>query len=125
MEQQLTDKQIKAEQQRVWYQNNKEKVQEKKQSWYATNRDRLLKKNKELRDKKRAERLALKEKGIIIRNEIPKFVNNGLSFFEILDVLRKDNRHYLWGKSVTRWTDQDWFNFMELKENNQINQIAS
>lgn len=36
--------------------------------------------------------------------------------FEILDVLRKDNRHYLWGrKSVSKWTVTDWIEFNKLK----------
>lgn len=38
------------------------------------------------------------------------------SFYEILDVLRKDNQHYLWGyKSVSNWTNKDWFEFNKLK----------
>ena len=38
------------------------------------------------------------------------------SLFEILDTLRKDNRHYLWGvKSILQWTEKDWIEFNKLK----------
>lgn len=30
------------------------------------------------------------------------------SLFKILDVLRKDNRHYLWNKHIYKWSISDW-----------------
>jgi hypothetical protein len=52
-------------------------------------------------------------KQIITEPQKPK-VKPSLS--EILNVLRKDNRHYLWRvKSIIQWTEKDWFEFNKLK----------
>jgi len=125
MEQQLTAKQIQAQRQRDWYHRNKNKVQNQKKSWYQRNREQALAKNKAWRDKLKAENGKLIERGIILDDKKPKMVNTGLTYFEILDILKKDYKHYLWGKCVKSWTEKDWFHFMELKDNNQINLKAS
>ena len=125
MEQQLTLKQIQAQRQREWYHRNKSKVQQKKKSWYERNRDKALAKNKEWRDKIKSEKGKLIEKGIVLDDKKPKKYNIGLTFFEIIDVLRKYNRHYLWGKSVKQWSEKDWFNFLELKEKFEVTLKAS
>lgn len=116
MELQPSKKEIQRQQQRDWYHRNKEAVKEKKKSWYDKNRDRALAKNKEWRDKQRSQKVSEESRGVFIDNTTPKIYNIGLTFFQILDVLRKDNRHYLWGKSITNWTERDWFNFIELKD---------
>ena len=116
MELQLSKKEIQRIRQLEWYHRNKERVKVMKQSWYEKNREKALAKNKEWRDKMKARNEQELERGIVIDNTTPKTYNVGLTFFEILDILRKDNRHYLWGKSVTNWTERDWFNFIELKD---------
>jgi hypothetical protein len=125
MEQQLTIKEIKAKQQRDWYNRNKEKAKQKKKTWYQNNRERALARNKAWRESKKTEEQLLKSRGIVLKDTKPKFINTGLTYFEILDVLRKDNRHYLWGKSVKQWSEKDWFNFLELKEKFEVTLKAS
>lgn len=113
---QLSKKEIQRQQQREWYYRNKEKIQKMKASWYERNRDKSLAKNKEWRDKQKALKESEKVQEVEIDNEKPKLYNTGLTFFQILDILRKDKQHYLWFKSVTNWTERDWVNFLQLKD---------
>ncbi len=45
----------------------------------------------------------------------PKKTPTDLTYFQILDVLRKESRHYLWGKCVSDWTNNDWTKFKILQ----------
>ncbi len=112
MELQSSRKEIQRQQQRDWYHKNKDKVKIMKQSWYEKNRERALAKNKEWRDKQK------EQKEIEESNEKLKSFKTptDLNFFQILDILRKDNRHYLWGLSIQNWTERDWYNFIQLKD---------
>lgn len=81
-----------------------------KLSWYHRNREHALEKNRQWRLKKQEEEQQIKrETAVKVKQNI------GLSLFEILDILRKDVRHYLWGKSVINWNETDWHRFNELK----------
>lgn len=93
-----------------WYHNNKTKVKEQKKSWYERNREHALAKNREWRLKKMEEEQRLnREKN---KNTKP---NLSLSYFQILDILRKDVKHYLWGKAIVNWNQTDWYNFNQIK----------
>ncbi|WP_298118080.1 hypothetical protein [Flavobacterium sp.] len=88
------------------------KPQEKK-SWYERNREHALAKNREWRLKKQIEEQEIKAK--VIENEKGLIKPEGLTLFQILDILRKDVHHYLWGKSVIYWNQTDWYKFNQLK----------
>lgn len=47
------------------------------------------------------------------------------SILEIANVLRKDNKSLLWDKFKTRWTIEDWKDFLKLKINNDENNKSS
>lgn len=95
------------EQQRIWYHKNREKVIQKKREWYQQNRAKIIAKNKEWKEKQRAEKERLKQEELKTIGTFKK----KLCLYQILDVLRKDPRHYLWGTSVKNWTEKDWNNF--------------
>jgi uncharacterized protein YaiL (DUF2058 family) len=95
------------ENQRRWYNNNRAKAKEQKRTWYERNREKALAKNREWREKQKE----LKEK------EKPKNIMQcSLSYFQILDILRKDLSHYLWHKHISNWSDNDWYNFKTLEK---------
>lgn len=95
------------ENQRRWYEKNRQKVSEKKKMLYQKDIPKFLAKNKEYRLKKMQERL---DKMQLEKLQLPKY-----SLFEILDILRKDIKHYLWNKYVAQWQDADWIKFEILK----------
>lgn len=38
------------------------------------------------------------------------------SFNEVLEILRKNPKHYLWNKQVTKWTIYDWKEFEKIEK---------
>ena len=100
-----------ADKQRTWYQNNREKVREKKRIWYQKNKEKVRAMNKDWRQLQRIEKEKEKSKEQETAGKFKKTCN----LYQVLDVLRKSPRHYLWGKSVKQWTEKDWESF------NQIN----
>lgn len=110
--------------QRIWYYKNREKVREKKRIWYQNNKEKANAMNKKWREKQRLEKEKQKQEEEITLVNF-KVKKQG-SLYNVLDVLRKKPRHYLWGKSVKKWTEKDWENFNLLKDipensNNQEN----
>jgi hypothetical protein len=97
--------------QRAWYHKNKEKVSKKKKEWYEKNKEKVRAMNKEWRELQRIEKEKEKAKEQETAGKFKKTCN----LYQVLDVLRKSPRHYLWGKSVKQWTEKDWESF------NQIN----
>jgi hypothetical protein len=89
--------------------STKNNPQEKK-SWYHRNREHALEMNRQWRLKKQEEEQQIKRETAVKSKQ-----TIGMSLFEILDVLRKDVKHYLWGKSVINWNETDWHKFNQLK----------
>lgn len=98
------------ENQKRWYNQNRAKVKDQKKTWYERNREHALAKNREWRLKKHEEEQQIKKSSCEKSKQ-----NIGLSLFQILDILRKDVRHYLWGKSVINWNETDWHKFNQLR----------
>ena len=94
---------------REFYKKNKEKISKYKKEWYKEHRAEILERN----------RLKRLQKKIITEEALKKPMEETKKpktpFFEILDILRKDPRHYLYGKSVRDWNQKDWDKFEILK----------
>lgn len=84
-----------------------EKVKSPQQLWNERNREKT---------RVYCTRNRQKKKGIV-QLEIPVIKSKKLeaSLFKVLEVLRKDNRHYLWNVSICDWTNSDWTNYNILK----------
>ncbi|MDI9256349.1 hypothetical protein [Flavobacterium sedimenticola] len=110
------------EHQRNWYNNNREKVSKQKREWYQKNKQKANEKNRIWREKQRLEKEKQKQEEMMTIGKVKK----KYCLYQVLDILRKSPRHYLWGKSVKEWTEKDWVNFDFLKNitenrNNDIN----
>lgn len=100
-------KEERAEYQKEWYYKNKEKRQAENRAAYHRNKDKH-KEQKKINNKM----YYLKKKGITLQHKENKEVTKRvLNIHEILDTLRKDMKHELWNKSVTKWDAKDWEKF--------------
>lgn len=85
------------------YYRNREKILEQKRKYYQENKNKIIKKQRGYQNNyeiKKVEELQPKTKKLN----------------EVLDVLRKDKSHYLWGKPVISWNKSDWKEFNKLEE---------
>jgi len=88
-----------------------EKKKSPQQLWNERNRERT---------RLYCVRTRQKKKGVIQtelpkKNTIKKPNRLEVSLFEILNVLRKDNKHYLWNKHIYKWSISDWNIYNNLK----------
>lgn len=90
---------------------------ERKRRYYLKNRNSILKKNQEYINKRKASEN--EQKINELKNDLELeticFKVKYIKIFDILNVLRKDKKNYLWRKHVYLWNDLDWIKFNFLK----------
>ena len=94
-----------------WREKNREFLRQYNREKYLKNRDRILNYYRE----KNLSKKPIKEPKPVMNEPTPPPPKREHKLFEILDVLRKDLRHPLWGKSVKEWRDIEWRQFNDLK----------
>jgi hypothetical protein len=91
-----------------WRIKNSEFLRQYHREKYLANRERILAQYREKNKKDKP-----------IKPVKVKPIQRNYKLFEVLDVLRKDLRHPLWGKSVREWTDNDWRVWENLKQSHE------
>lgn len=110
----MTQKEKQSENHKRWRLKNAEFLKQRERERYQENRERILSYYRQ----KRLLKKPIKEVKLVEVDAPPPLLKKEYKLFEILDILRKDLRHQLWGKCVKEWTDRDWFKFNELKNAN-------
>ena len=86
-----------------FYDKNREEILAKKKKYYLKNKDKII------------ERQNLRRHGTGKNEIVCAKIKKEKSLKEIVSVLRKNNKHYLWNKPVVNWDYTDWneFNLIE------------
>jgi hypothetical protein len=92
-----------------WRIKNAEFLRQYYREKYLANRERIL---AQYREKNKKDKPI---KPVKMKPEEPKPIQRCYKLFEVLDVLRLDLRHPLWGKSVREWKESDWIVWENLK----------
>jgi hypothetical protein len=91
---------------------------ETKKRYYLKNRENILKKNQDYINKRKA--LQNEQKINELKNNLELeniyFETKYVKIFDIICVLQKDRKNYLWRKHVSLWNNLDWAEFNLLKE---------
>jgi hypothetical protein len=107
----MTPQETQSEYHKRWRLKNAELLKQRERERYQQNRERVLSYCRQ----KRLSKKQIKEARIVEVESPRPPPKREYKLFEILDILRKDLRHQLWGKCVKEWTEKDWFKFNELK----------
>lgn len=100
------------ENQRRYYLKNKEKISEIKKKYRAENYERIRQAEVQRCKYMKKERPE-KPKEVI---NIQSFEHDKkLSIYQVMDILKKDNKSYLWNKPIRSWIYQDWVNFKSIQ----------
>ena len=97
-----------------WRINNAEFLRKYHRERYIAKREQILANYHETQSKK-------PKKEVIIKPIRPTkaegkaIIKKQMKLFEIIEVLRKDLRHRLWGICVRDWKENDWEQFQNLK----------
>jgi hypothetical protein len=92
-----------------WRIKNAEFLRQYQRQKYMENRERILAYYRERNQSSKP------IKPVKMKPEEPKPIQRCYKLFEVLDVLRLDLRHPLWGKSVKEWRESDWQQWENLK----------
>lgn len=106
----IDKKQRNRENQKKHYAKDKEKIKEYKKIWYLENKEKAKERNKLWREKKKK----AEEKSF------EPHLREKKSLYDVIGVLRKNMRSYLWNKCIKQWTTKDWNNFKNLENDIRI-----
>lgn len=95
---------------KIWREKNSDFLKQYHREKYLKNRDTILQRAREKNKKKPKD--SNKQVPAVVVVKYPK----EYKLFEVLNILRKDLKHRLWGLCVKEWTDRDWAQFQQLKE---------